>query len=137
MYYFYLEVSVRRTARELKLSYGSVQLRFMHFRKYITKYCLEEAKKLNGELELDETYFGGRRKGKRGRGANNKAIAFGILERKDKVYTIIVPNVREETLMQAIKEKTKKVLFSIQMVSEVIIVYSSMESIILLTMTKN
>jgi len=108
LYYFYLEVSARRTARELKLCYGSVQSRFMHFRKYITKYCLEEARKLNGELELDETYFGGRRKGKRGRGANNKAIAFGILERKGKVYTIIIPNVREETLMQAIKEKTKK-----------------------------
>src|SRR3990167_3150365 len=108
LYYFYLEVSARRTARELKLSYGSVQFRFMNFRKYITKYCLEEARKLNGELELDETYFGGKRKGKRGRGANNKAIAFGILERKGKVYTIIVPNVSKEILMKEIQNKTLK-----------------------------
>jgi transposase len=108
LYYFYLEISARKTANELELNYETVQSRFMHFRKCITKYCLEEARKLNGELELDETYFGGRRKGKRGRGANNKAIAFGILERKGKVYTIIVENVSKETLMKAIEEKTHK-----------------------------
>ena len=108
LYYFYLEISARKTANELELDYGTIQSRFMQFRKSLTEYCKQEAKKLNGELELDETYFGGRRKGKRGRGANNKSIAFGILERKGKVYTIIVENVKAETLMQAIKEKTHK-----------------------------
>ena len=108
LYYFYLEISARKTANELELDYETVQSRFMQFRKAIAEYCKQEAKKLNGELELDETYFGGKRKGKRGRGANNKAIAFGILERKGKVYTIIVENVKAETLMQAIQEKTQK-----------------------------
>jgi len=65
----------------------------MKFRKQIAVYCNQEADKLNGELELDESYFGGKRKGNRGRGANNKAIVFGILERKGKVYTKIVENV--------------------------------------------
>jgi len=41
-------------------------------------------------------------------GANNKTIVFGILERKGKVYTIIVPNVSKETLMKSIENKTKK-----------------------------
>jgi len=53
----------------------------MQFRQIITKYLDEQFTKMNGELELDETYFGGKRKGKRGRGAYNKAIVFGILER--------------------------------------------------------
>lgn len=108
LYYFYLELSAKKTAQEIELDYGVVHRKFMQFRNLIAEYCKQEAKKLNGELELDETYFGGKRKGKRGRGANNKAIAFGILERKGKVYTIIIPNVSEKILMQAIKEKTKK-----------------------------
>src|SRR3989344_3603092 len=40
-----------------------------------------EAGKLKGEIEIDEAYFGGRRKGKRGRGAAGKSIVFGLLER--------------------------------------------------------
>ena len=108
LYYFYLEISARKTSKELDFNYKTVQERFMQFRKAIAEYCKKEAEKLNGELELDETYFGGKRKGKRGRGANNKAIAFGILERKGKVYTIIVENVQADTLMEAIKEKTHK-----------------------------
>jgi len=108
LYYFYLELSARRTAIELELDYDTVQSRFMRFRTKIAEYCDQEAKKLNGELELDESYFGGKRKGKRGRGANNKAIVFGILERKGKVHTVIVPDVSADTLMNAIKNKTKK-----------------------------
>jgi len=51
---------------------------------------------------------GKRKTENRGRGANNKAIAFGILERKGKVHTIIIENVKAETLMEAIESKTKK-----------------------------
>ena len=108
LYYFYLEISARKTSKELNFSYRLVHRKFMQFRKKIADYCNQEARKLNGELELDETYFGGRRKGNRGRGAFNKAIAFGILERKGKVHTIIVENVKAETLMKAIQEKTNK-----------------------------
>ncbi len=108
LYYFYLEVSAKKTSKELNSDYGIVHRKFMQFRKAITNFCATEAQKLNGELELDETYFGGKRKGKRGRGANNKAIAFGILERNGKVHTLIVENVQAETLMQAIQEKTNK-----------------------------
>ena len=108
LYYFYLEISARRTANELDLNYKTIQSRFMNFRKSINRYSNQKIKKLNGELELDETYFGGSRKGNRGRGAFNKAIAFGILERNGKVHTIIVENVRANTLMEAIKNKTKK-----------------------------
>jgi len=51
---------------------------------------------------------GGKRKDNRGRGAKNKAIVFGILERKGKIYTKIVENVSAETLMNEIKNKTNK-----------------------------
>ena len=34
-----------------------------------------------GEIEVDESYFGGKRKGKRGRGAAGKIPVFGLLKR--------------------------------------------------------
>mgnify|MGYP001562535131 FL=1 len=108
LYYFYLEVSARKTAYELNVDYETVQSRFMQFRKYIADYCNKEAEKLNGEIEIDESYFGGKRKGNRGRGAKNKTIVFGILERKGKVHTVIVQDVSAETLMNEIQNKTKK-----------------------------
>ena len=108
LYYLYLEVSARKTAKEMSLDYSVVHRAFMHFRKCILEYCINQAKKLNGEVELDETYFGGTRKGKRGRGANNKAIVFGILERKGRVYTFIVENVKAKTLLRQIRQKTEK-----------------------------
>ena len=108
LYYFYLEISARRAANELNIDYKVIHRKFMHFRKCINNYCNNNEGKLKGEFELDESYFGGKRKGNRGGGANNKAIVFGILERKGKVRTVIVKDVSAETLMNEIKNKTKK-----------------------------
>ena len=59
---------------------------------------------LSGEVEADESYFGGTRKGKRGRGASGKVAVFGLLKRRGKVYTAIIPNTRTETLLPIIQE---------------------------------
>ena len=45
-----------------------------------------------GEIEADESYFGGTRKGKRGCGVVGKVAVFGLLKRNGKVYTVVVPN---------------------------------------------
>ena len=60
---------------------------------------------LSGEVEADESYFGGVRKGKRGRGAAGKVAVFGLLKRKGKVYACIIPNAKTETLLPIIQEK--------------------------------
>jgi transposase len=52
-----------------------------------------------GEIELDESYFGGRRKGKRGRGAAGKVPVFGILERNGTVRVEVVRNVTAQSLL--------------------------------------
>ena len=80
LYYFYLELSARKTARKLDFRYKSIHRKFMEFRKSIAGYYNAKANRLNGEIEMDESYFGGKRKGKRGRGTGNKAIVFGILK---------------------------------------------------------
>jgi transposase len=55
-----------------------------------------EGGKLKGEIELDEAYFGGKRKGKRGRGAAGKSIVFGLLERDGRVYTQVVDRLQQK-----------------------------------------
>ena len=60
-----------------------------------------------GEIEADESYFGGTRKGKRGRGAVGKVAVFGLLKRNGKVYTVVVPNAQSATLLPIIREKVK------------------------------
>ncbi|MFW9339006.1 transposase, partial [Glaesserella parasuis] len=60
-----------------------------------------------GEIEADESYFGGTRKGKRGRGAVGKTAVFGLLKCDGKVYTVVVPNTQSATLLPIIREKVK------------------------------
>ena len=56
------------------------------------KEC-EKFGKFNGEIKIDESYFGAKRiRGKRGRGASGKTPVFGLLKRNGKVYTQIVKN---------------------------------------------
>ena len=71
-----------------------------------------------GEIEVDESYFGGRWKGKRGRCAAGKIPAFGLslpdsglfanhekVKRGGKVYTKIIPDASGATLIPIIKRK--------------------------------
>ena len=59
----------------------------------------------HGDIELDESYFGGKRKGKRRCGAVGKVPVFGILKRNGKVYTKIIPDASSATLMPIIERK--------------------------------
>ena len=68
----------------------------------------DESEHLYGEIEMDESYFGGKRKGKRGRGAHNKVSVFGILERNGKVKVEIVHDVTAETLLTLAIKKVKR-----------------------------
>ena len=58
-----------------------------------------------GEIEVDESYFGGARKGNRGRGAGGKTPVFGLLKRGGKVYTKIIPDASSKTLCPIIEGK--------------------------------
>jgi transposase len=60
---------------------------------------------LSGEVEADESYFGGTRKGTRGRGASGEVAVSGLFKRVGKVFTTIVTNARTETLLPIIEEK--------------------------------
>ena len=55
---------------------------------------MEKAAALHGEVEVDESYFGGKRKGKRGRGAAGKVPVFGLLKRGGRVYALPIPDAK-------------------------------------------
>jgi len=59
----------------------------------------------DGEIEVDESYFGGVRKGRRGRGAVGKVPVFGLLKRGGRVYTKIIPDASSATLIPIIERK--------------------------------
>ncbi len=80
---FSLEVSARKASMHLGLNYRTVKNVYDKIRHKILFFQEQNFKKLEQELELDESYFGGKRKGKRGRRAKNKKVGFGILERKN------------------------------------------------------
>ncbi|MCK4330308.1 IS1595 family transposase [candidate division WOR-3 bacterium] len=52
--------------------------------------------------------MGGKRKGKRGRGAKGKTPVFGMIERNGKVIVEVVPDVSSDTLRAIIKERVSK-----------------------------
>lgn len=54
--------------------------------------------KLKGTVEADETYIGGKRKGKRCRGAEKKTPVFSLVERNGHIKSQPVGNVKAKTL---------------------------------------
>ncbi len=66
-------------------------------------------RKISGEVELDESYFGARRvRGKCGRGASGKIPVFGLLKRDGHVCVKIVENYSKKQLMPIIKGQIQK-----------------------------
>ena len=77
---------------------------FLRLRQLISQ-AVEDETPFFGEIEVDKSYFGGRRKGKRGRGAAGKVPVFGILKRGGRVYTKVIPDARSTTLMRIMEQK--------------------------------
>jgi len=97
--------STARTAAALVDVNRNTAAYYFHRLRQLIYQAVEDETLFSGEIEVDESYFGGRRKGKRGRGAAGKVPVFGILRRGGKVYTKIIPNVRSTTLMRIMEQK--------------------------------
>ena len=96
--------TARTTAKLVNVNKTTAAYYFHRLREIIALETENEAM-LSGEFEVDESYFGGVRKGKRGRGAGGKVPVFGILKRGGRVYTQVIPDAASRTLMPIIREK--------------------------------
>ena len=104
---YFIAGSTARCASELVgVHRNSAILYFRRLREIIAYELEHEAGEyFYGEIEVDESYFGGVRKGKRGRGSAGKVPVFGLLKRGGKVYTKVIPNAKSETLLPIIEKK--------------------------------
>lgn len=103
---FVLGVPVYRLRFRRKASLKAMEAFFRDIRA-ILAVVEKTVPELSGELELDETTFGGRRKGKRGWGAAGKIIVFGILQRDGIVRVFPVSKRRRRTIPPLIRHHTK------------------------------
>ena len=79
---------------------------FQRLREVIAAQLEQESYEVfEGEIEVDESYFGGTRKGLRGRGASGKVPVFGLLKRGGKVYTKVISDASSTTLLPIIASK--------------------------------
>ena len=72
-----------RTAADLLGINRKTAAYFYHRLRQIIALEMEKASPISGQIEVDESYFGGHRKGKRGRGATGKVPVFGLLNVAD------------------------------------------------------
>ena len=77
-----------RTASELVNVNKNTAAYYFHRLRLLIYQTSLHLEMFEGEIEADESYFGGTRKGKRGRGAVGKVAVFGLLKRNGKVYTV-------------------------------------------------
>lgn len=64
--------------------------------------------KLTKDVGLDESYFGGSKKGKRGRGANGKTPVFGMVEKDGNAKMEVIENVKRSTFFPLIEKNIAK-----------------------------
>lgn len=105
MRHFCVDIDATKTAELLGLNRKTINRYFLLFREAIYRSQTERLQKLVGKIEVDESYFGGKRRrgvpGKRGRGTSKQPV-FGIFERGGSVFTEIVPDCKKQTLQSVI-----------------------------------
>src|ERR1700733_6509664 len=104
---FFVGGVTARTAAELLGVNRKTAAYFYHRLRRIIAQEVDLGSPLAGHIEVDESYFGGHRKGKRGRGAAGKVPVFGLLKRGGRVYTVMIPSAKSATLMPIIRGKIK------------------------------
>jgi transposase len=94
-------VPAKELERQLGVTYKTAWRMGHEIRKHMAE--VDGELPLSGQVEIDETYIGGRTHGVRGRGAANKTVVFGMLERDGQVMAKVVPNVAKKTLQPIIE----------------------------------
>lgn len=98
-------VSAKELQRQLGVTYKTAWRMGHKIRELTGRADIRDM--LAGHVEADEAYVGGKRPGKRGRGAAGKTIVVGLKERGGKLQTEIVPDVKMATLRKVLNERVE------------------------------
>ena len=93
-------VAAKEFERQLGVTYKTA----WRMAKQIRVLFKSPARKLSHTVEMDDTYIGGVRPGKRGRGSAGKSIVLGAVQREGRVAASVVSNLSAETVRPFIEK---------------------------------
>jgi transposase len=106
---FCIDIEATKVSEITGVSRPTINKIFDRIRERIAEDCQAHSVLGDGEIELDESYFGAKRvRGKRGRGAAGKIPVFGMLKRDGKVYTQIIKNCTIAEILPIIEKRASK-----------------------------
>ncbi len=97
-------ISAKQIQRETGVTYKTAWRMF----KLIRSRLDEDHDPFTGNIEIDESYFGGKHRGTRGRGSENKTPVVGIVQRKGRIKALAVPNVKSKTVMPIVANQVEQ-----------------------------
>ncbi|MGH7236934.1 MAG: IS1595 family transposase [Candidatus Saccharimonadales bacterium] len=105
----YLTTSLKKGVSSIQLSkYLGITQKSAWFMLHRIRYAVEFGsydKQLGGDVEVDETYIGGRRRGsKRGRGGEHKTPVVGMIEREGDVGTKVTVDTKTSSVSPLVRE---------------------------------
>jgi transposase len=103
---FKIGIAARPLRVELGVTYKTAWTMLDRLRQAVAAEPL--MRRLSGEVEIDDTYYGGHRKGKRGRGAAGKTPVLGIRQRGGRVRSLVVPRLDAQTVQAVIRQHVRR-----------------------------
>ena len=97
-------ISAKQIQRETGVTYKTA----WRMCKEIRDILAEDFDKFDDNVEMDESYFGGKGKEIRGRGAEKKTAVFGMVQRGGKVEARVVKNVKRSTIFPIVDANVEK-----------------------------
>lgn len=100
-------VPAKELERQLGVTYKTAWRMGHIIRELMNNIGIE---KLIGEVEIDESYVGGRRPihSGRGRGAQNKTIVLGMKQRGGNMIAMVIPDVKRATIQPLIEQYVRR-----------------------------
>ena len=92
------------SAKELQRHLGTTYKTAWRIGKQIRSLMEQDNKMLDGTIEADETYIGGKKKGITGRGAIGKTPVFGMVQRGGAVKSKRVSDVQTHIILKELKD---------------------------------
>jgi len=104
-----LGVPAYRIRNYTEVSLKTIQKVYTIIRQAIYEEMIKEIKaaSFSGQIEIDETMFGGKRAGKRGWGASGKQLIFGLYQRNGTVLTFPISSRSRSVLLPIIDKHIK------------------------------
>lgn len=95
-------MAAKELERQLGVTYKTAWRMAHLIRKHMSE--VDDKYPSDGIVEADETYIGGKQRGRGSGYKGNKTIVFGLAERGGGVMTKVVPNVKRKTLQPIIEQ---------------------------------